>query len=177
MIKRIQNTLFICFVLLTNSSFSQSISGNLKLLNNQEIKLEGFIGIKNYPISSTKIDENGNFTLSYSKADYGVGYLMSGDEKPLFVILSGEDIEIVGEALGYIETIKIIKGSENYERGWYTGVFGVFDGTSLDSGVMIRYIEKTGDKLFFKSGGGITYMSDPVKEYEELISKVYVPVG
>jgi hypothetical protein len=113
MIKRIQNTLLICFVLLTNSSFSQSISGNLKLLNNQEIKLEGFIGIKNYPISSTKIDENGNFTLSYSKADYGVGYLMSGDEKPLFVILSGEDIEIVGEALGYIETIKIINGKEN----------------------------------------------------------------
>ena len=113
MIKRIQNTLLICFVLLTNSSFSQSISGNLKLLNNQEIKLEGFIGIKNYPISSTKIDENGNFTLSYSKADYGVGYLMSGDEKPLFVILSGEDIEIVGEALSYIETIKIINGKEN----------------------------------------------------------------
>jgi thiol-disulfide isomerase/thioredoxin len=113
MIKRIQNTLFICFVLITNSSFSQSISGNLKLLTNQEIKLEGFIGIKNYPISSTKIDENGNFKLSYSKADYGVGYLMSGDEKPLFVILSGEDIEIVGEALGYKETIKIIHGKEN----------------------------------------------------------------
>jgi para-aminobenzoate synthetase component 1 len=75
------------------------------------------------------------------------------------------------------ETIKIIKGSENYERGWYTGVFGVFDGTSLDSGVMIRYIEKNGDKLFFKSGGGITYMSDSVREYNELISKVYVPVG
>jgi hypothetical protein len=38
---------------------------------------------------------------------------MSGDEKPLFVILSGEDIDIVGEALGYIETIKIINGKEN----------------------------------------------------------------
>jgi para-aminobenzoate synthetase component 1 len=42
---------------------------------------------------------------------------------------------------------------------------------------MIRFIEKDSDKLFFKSGGGITYLSDPVKEYEELISKVYVPVG
>ena len=27
------------------------------------------------------------------------------------------------------ETIRIIKESENYERGWYTGVFGVFDGS------------------------------------------------
>lgn len=29
------------------------------------------------------------------------------------MVLSGEDIEIVGEALSYIETIKIINGKEN----------------------------------------------------------------
>jgi len=75
------------------------------------------------------------------------------------------------------ETLRIIKESENYERGWYTGIFGVFDGQVFDSGVMIRYIEKNGDQLFFKSGGGITSMSDSEKEYNELISKVYVPVG
>jgi len=51
--------------------------------------------------------------LNYSKSDYGVGYLMSADKNPFFVILSGEDIEIVGEALSYIETIKITKGKEN----------------------------------------------------------------
>jgi para-aminobenzoate synthetase component 1 len=75
------------------------------------------------------------------------------------------------------ETLRIIRESEKYERGWYTGVFGVFDGKILDSGVLIRYIEKTGDDLLFKSGGGITSMSDSEKEYNELISKVYVPVG
>jgi thiol-disulfide isomerase/thioredoxin len=93
--------------------FNQSITGNLSLLTNQSIKLEGFSGLKTYPISSTKIDEIGNFKLSYSQADYGVGYLISADEKPLFVILSGEDIEIVGEALSYTETIKVTKGQEN----------------------------------------------------------------
>jgi para-aminobenzoate synthetase component 1 len=75
------------------------------------------------------------------------------------------------------ETLRIIAESETYERGWYTGVFGVFDGKSLDSGVMIRFIENESGKLTYKSGGGITSLSDPVKEYEELISKVYVPVG
>ena len=75
------------------------------------------------------------------------------------------------------ETLRIIEESETYKRGWYTGVFGVFDGESLDSGVMIRFIEKTENKLYFKSGGGLTFMSDAFKEYEELISKVYVPVG
>jgi len=75
------------------------------------------------------------------------------------------------------ETVKIIKESEIYDRGWYTGVFGVFDGKSLDSAVMIRFIEREDEKFIFKSGGGITCMSDPAKEYGELISKIYVPIG
>lgn len=75
------------------------------------------------------------------------------------------------------QTLAIIKESEKYERGWYTGVFGVFDGKSLDSAVMIRYIENSAGQLLYKSGGGITFMSDPEKEYKELISKIYVPVG
>lgn len=103
----------ITFVLFSLFLQSQTITGILSLLANQTIKLEGFNGLKTYPISSTTIDEKGNFSLTYSKSDYGVGYLMSADEKPLFVILSGEDIEIVGEALSYIETIKITKGREN----------------------------------------------------------------
>ena len=89
------------------------MSGNFTLLTNQEIKLEGFSGLNTYPISSTKVDEAGSFKLPYSKSDYGVGYLMSADEKPLFVILSGEDIEILGEALSYTETLNIIRGQEN----------------------------------------------------------------
>ena len=93
--------------------FSQTVTGNLSLLANQSIKLEGFNGLKTYPISSSTLDEKGNFKLTYSKADYGVGYLISVDEKPLFVILSGEDVEIIGEALSYTETIKITKGQEN----------------------------------------------------------------
>jgi thiol-disulfide isomerase/thioredoxin len=92
---------------------SQTIIGNCSLLKNQSIKLEGFNGLKTYPISSSTLDEKGNFKLTYSKADYGVGYLISVDEKPLFVILSGEDVEIIGEALSYTETIKITKGQEN----------------------------------------------------------------
>jgi len=90
-----------------------AITGKLSLLANQSVRLEGFNGLKTYPISNATIDEKGHFTVSYSNADYGVGYLLSTDEKPFFVILSGEDIEIVGEALSYTETIKITKGQEN----------------------------------------------------------------
>lgn len=73
------------------------------------------------------------------------------------------------------KTIEIILEAEGYERGFYTGVFGIFDGYNLDSAVMIRYIEKTSEGLVFKSGGGITHLSDPKSEYEEMVRKVYLP--
>ena len=74
------------------------------------------------------------------------------------------------------KTIDIILEAENYDRKFYTGVFGVFDGENLDSAVMIRFIENDKNELFFKSGGGITAKSEAKAEYEELIQKVYVPI-
>lgn len=73
------------------------------------------------------------------------------------------------------KTVEIIRKTENYDRGYYTGVFGWFDGHNLDSAVLIRFVEKTEKGLFFKSGGGITSLSNPGDEYNELIKKVYVP--
>ncbi|WP_421893727.1 aminodeoxychorismate synthase component I [Marinoscillum sp.] len=73
------------------------------------------------------------------------------------------------------ETIHIIKTAETYDRGFYTGVCGLFDGQDLDTGVMIRFIEKEGDQLYYKSGGGITSFSDEAREYQEIIDKIYLP--
>jgi len=74
------------------------------------------------------------------------------------------------------KTLEIIEHAEGYKRGFYTGICGWFDGSTLDSAVMIRFIEQEGNMLIFKSGGGITSQSDLKKEYEELIQKVYVPI-
>lgn len=75
------------------------------------------------------------------------------------------------------KTVEIIHKAEGYKRGYYTGIFGVFDGKNLDSCVLIRYLEQDRNKLIFKSGGGITFLSDCTTEYNELISKVYVPIS
>ncbi len=72
-------------------------------------------------------------------------------------------------------TVNIINHIEDYNRGFYTGVFGVFDGKTLRSGVMIRFIEKENSDLFYKSGGGITIDSNAKSEYKELIDKIYLP--
>lgn len=72
-------------------------------------------------------------------------------------------------------TLDIIENIEKYERGFFSGVFGVYDGKTLDSGVMIRFIEKTKDGYIYKSGGGITLDSDALSEYSELLDKIYLP--
>lgn len=72
-------------------------------------------------------------------------------------------------------TLEIIKEAEGKARGYYTGVFGRYNGNELDSGVMIRYIERNGEDFVYRSGGGITTQSLPGAEYQEAIDKVYVP--
>lgn len=73
------------------------------------------------------------------------------------------------------KTMEIISEAEGYERDWFTGIFGHFDGRNLESAVMIRFIEQIGENLVFKSGGGITHFSNCRQEYEEMVGKVYLP--
>lgn len=75
------------------------------------------------------------------------------------------------------KTIEIIKKLELDNRGYYTGVFGIFDGINIDSAVMIRFIEQKNGKMMFRSGGGITSQSNADDEYKELLQKIYIPAN
>ncbi|QNS40744.1 aminodeoxychorismate synthase component I [Chryseobacterium manosquense] len=106
---------------------------------------------------------------------------ISGKLKPEFKGKIGSIMKTVlpaGSVLGSPKpkTLEIILEAENYSRGFYTGVCGWFDGENLDSCVIIRFIEKENDKLYFKSGGGITHLSNFADEYQEMKNKIYVPI-
>ena len=102
------------------------------------------------------------------------------------------------------KTMQIIHEAEGYDRGFYTGIMGIYDHGELNSAVMIRFIEeetspvdfetdgeknfkakegkasegkepKASRELYFKAGGGITSKSDCQREYEEVIQKIYLP--
>ena len=102
------------------------------------------------------------------------------------------------------KTMQIIQEAEDYDRGFYTGIMGIYDQGELNSAVMIRFIEeetspvdfetdgeknfkakegkvsegkepKASRELYFKAGGGITSKSDCQREYEEVIQKIYLP--
>jgi hypothetical protein len=105
--------IFLFGLFVSNVFFSQNISGVLPQLANQEIRLSGFNGLKDETFGTSFVDSLGNFQMTYSKSDFGVGYLISTDNKPFIVILNGEDIVLKGNALIDVESIKILKGKEN----------------------------------------------------------------
>ena len=122
-----------------------------------------------------------DFIKTKQKNLYAMSSEISGKLKPDFQNKIGSVIKTLlpaGSILGApkAKTLEIILEAETYERGFYTGVCGWFDGKNLDSCVMIRFIEKENGKMYFKSGGGITHLSNLVDEYQEMKNKIYVPI-
>ncbi len=112
----IMRKIFNIIILLLVCAFAHSqhtITGTFSGIANQQIKLVGFSGFDTYAIDSVKTNEKGVFNLSYSKKDYGIGYLSAQDNKPFFIVLSGETIKLKGETFVMPETIGIIEGKEN----------------------------------------------------------------
>ena len=100
---------------------------------------------------------------------------ISNDTLNLFLLdelvglTSIRDIEIL-----QLETLKILS---RLLEGKRVSLY-VFDGKNIDSAVNIRFIEQSGENgLQFRSGGGVTANSEPHNEYNEMLNKVYVPVG
>lgn len=71
-----------------------------------------------------------------------------------------------------VKACKSIEEIENYSRGIYTGSAGYIKfNRSCDFNILIRTVVLKGKKFFFNTGGGITVLSEPQKEYEETILK------
>lgn len=74
------------------------------------------------------------------------------------------------------KTVEVIREAEHYDRGYYTGIMGIYDRGNLNTGVMIRFLEQNAHGMCYKAGGGVTSQSVCRKEYEEVIRKVYLPL-
>ena len=92
----------------------QTITGTFPNIANQQVKLVGFEGFDTYVIDSVTVNETGTFQLLFSPEDYGMGYLLSEDDKSFIVILAaGENLKLEGEALAFPETVEITSGKQN----------------------------------------------------------------
>jgi anthranilate/para-aminobenzoate synthase component I len=70
-------------------------------------------------------------------------------------------------------TMEIIRGLENRVRGHYTGSTIFLYNKNCTSSLNIRsaYIDYSEQTLSYSAGGGITLLSNPNQEYDEMLSK------
>ena len=71
-----------------------------------------------------------------------------------------------------IRAMEIIHDLEPSRRGIYAGAIGYFDFTGdINTCIAIRTMAMQDGKVYFQSGAGIVYDSDPLMEYNETVSK------
>lgn len=71
-----------------------------------------------------------------------------------------------------IRAMEIIHDLEPTRRGIYSGAVGYFDFTGdMNTCIAIRTMVMKDEIVYFQSGAGIVYDSDPTKEYEETVNK------
>ncbi len=105
--------LLIFSILSLNACAQHTITGSFSSLVGQQVRLVGFDGFGIYTIDSTKVSEQGVFTLSYADKNQGMGYLSAEDNKAYFVVLANENIHIKGEVLSVAESVVTLSGKEN----------------------------------------------------------------
>jgi thiol-disulfide isomerase/thioredoxin len=117
----IKITFLLCLFSISTSVFAQHIiTGHFPPLAGQQVRLVSFEDFDIYTIDSTKVTEQGFYTLKYTDKDQGMGYLSAADNKPFFIVLEGnrgkekgKSIKLWGESFALAESIKIIEGYEN----------------------------------------------------------------
>lgn len=91
-----------------------TVTGTFPELANTKIKLVGYNGFDTYPIDNKQSNDKGEFVLSFDKEDFGMGYLLSENNKSFVVILAeNENLQLTGINFELPEHIKIIQGKQN----------------------------------------------------------------
>jgi thiol-disulfide isomerase/thioredoxin len=157
---------FIVFIILCVSrySFAQTIQCSFPNISNQKVKFGTFEGLKYKILDSTIVDNEGNFTFQFSIDKPGIGYLITEENKPYFLILDkGEQIFLKGEYLSIPETINLISGKQNQAFSKYASEHPKREQTLS----AWRYLDRiyTYDSLFIKE-----------KKSKKFISKQYTKI-
>ena len=102
------------FIFYSIKAFPQyKIDGNLTESASRKIQLLGFEGIQVYLIDETQIDTNGNFSLTYTADDYGMGYLNISQNENHIIVLAKENVVLKGQNLSNKNSLEFVQGNEN----------------------------------------------------------------
>ena len=101
-------------------SHTQTLQCSFPLLKGTLVKFGTFEGLQSKNLDSAFVNEKGEFTFQFSTQKPEVGYLITAENKPYFLILDkGEQIELSGEDLYMPETVKVLSGKQNQAFAQY----------------------------------------------------------
>jgi thiol-disulfide isomerase/thioredoxin len=114
---KLKNTFFILLTLLVfvvfETTAQNSVAGNFSSIKGQTIRLMGYRGVDVFAIDTAVVNAQGNFTLKYSDANLGMGYLVSSEGNPYMVVLEKGKVQLTGQTLSDASTIVFNNGEQN----------------------------------------------------------------
>jgi thiol-disulfide isomerase/thioredoxin len=143
---------------------SQTLSGCFQSLTKQPIKLGTFEGLNAIILDSAIVDDKGNFSFHFSTEKPSIGFLITDENKPFFLVLDkGEEIYLRGDFLSIPETIHVLSGKQNQVFSQYAMEHPKREQTLS----AWRYLDRiySLDSLFIKD-----------KKSKKFISKQYVKI-
>jgi thiol-disulfide isomerase/thioredoxin len=116
----VKKLLIYSFLIASNIVISQNIQGSFPSLYNQKVKFGVFDGLKSKSIDSVLVGANGSFSFRFLIDKPGIGFLVTEENKPYFLILDkGEQIVLRGDYLSIPETVKVLSGKQNQAFSQY----------------------------------------------------------
>ena len=118
----IKVTLFkiVFFILSCNLAIAQTIKCRFPALFNKWVKLGTFEGLQSKITDSVLVNEKGTFTFNFSLKNPAIGYLITAENKPYFLILDKEEkISLQGENFTMPESISVLSGKQNQDFNKY----------------------------------------------------------
>ena len=102
------------FFFCTIITHAQTLRGNFPALAGQLVKFGTFIGLQSKTLDSARVDGDGKFQFNFSTENPSVGYLVTAENKPFFVMLDkAENIELYGENFLLAESVQTKNGKQN----------------------------------------------------------------
>jgi len=99
---------------------AQTLSGNFTSMAGEWVRFGTFQGIQSPVLDSARIDVNGAFSFTFKTDKPAIGYLVTAENKPYFLILDkNEKIQLKGERLTLTESVTVLEGQQNQAFGIY----------------------------------------------------------
>jgi thiol-disulfide isomerase/thioredoxin len=122
--KKILLTSYLLSLVILKTNAQNTIAGNFSSIKGETIRLMGYRGVDVFTIDSTVVNAQGDFSLNYSDANQGMGYLLTKENTPYAVVLEKGKVKLTGQSPADASSIVINSGEQNKQFVQYALAHG-----------------------------------------------------